>query len=372
MKKVKHLVVGSGLSGIVLAERIASQLNEEVLVIDQRDHLGGNCYDYKEHNIHVHKYGTHILHTSDENVWSYLSKFTKWEPYMHEVKGIIDGKECPIPFNINAIQQMFPKSMADKLESKLIEKFGYNVKVPILELRNQEDKDLNFLAEYIYEKIFLDYTVKQWGIKPEDLDPSVTGRVPVYISKDDRYFQCKYQAIPRNGYTAMMQEIVNHPNITLKLNTDFMSIKDEIEYENLYYTGAIDEFFDYKHGELPYRSLTLDFVTYDKEYFQSNSVINYPCNYDFTRTGEYKYFLDDKSDKTIVSYEYPKEYIRGKTERYYPIIKSENQALYEKYLEEAKKHDNIIFFGRLGDYRYYDMDKCVARSLEVFEQIKNK
>ncbi|HFU2586965.1 TPA: UDP-galactopyranose mutase, partial [Campylobacter jejuni] len=225
--------------------------------------------------------------------------------------------------------------------------------------------DLEFLAEYIYKKVFLGYTVKQWGAKPEELDFSVSARVPVYISRDDRYFVDTYQAIPKDGYTKMIENIINHSLIEVQLNTDFKDIKKDIEYERLFYTGAIDEFFDYKFGRLPYRSLNIVFETFDKEYMQSGPQINYPENYDFTRSVEYKYYLDEKSNKTILSYEFPCEYEEGKNERYYPIPNDENQKLYERYLNEAAKLNNVYFLGRLGDYKYYDMDKTVERVLKI-------
>lgn len=369
---IKNLIVGCGFSGATLANKIATELNEEVVIIDAKNHIGGNCYDYYDRNgICIHQYGTHIFHTNLKNVWDYVSRFTKWNPYMHTVKGLIDGQLVPIPFNLNAIHQVFPKSIADKLEQKLIDRFGFNVKVPILQLRGTGDKDLEFLADYIYEKIFLHYTLKQWGMKPEDLDPAVTGRVPVYISRDDRYFQDKYQGIPLQGYSKVIEKMLAHPKIQVKLNTQFEEIRDKVSYDRLFYTGPIDEFFGYELGELPYRSLKFDFVEFDKPYFQSGACINYPNNYDFTRIGEYKYFLDDKSDKTVVSFEYPQSFKRGENERYYPIVKDENGELYAKYLEKAKALPNVYFLGRLGDYKYYDMDKAIARALELFERIKN-
>ena len=372
MKHVKNLIVGAGFSGATLAHKIATELNEEVAIIDSKSHIGGNCYDYYDHNgICIHQYGTHIFHTNLKNVWDFVSQFTKWNPYMHSVKGLIDGQLVPIPFNLNSIHQVFPRSIADKLESKLIETFGFNVKVPILKLRDTGDKDLAFLADYIYEKIFLHYTLKQWGMKPEDLDPAVTGRVPVYISRDDRYFQDKYQGIPLQGYTKVIEKMLDHSKIKVSLNTPFEKIKNDVTYDRLFYTGPIDEFFNYELGELPYRSLKFDFIEFDKPYFQSSSVINYPNNYDFTRIGEYKYFLDDKSNKTVVSFEYPQAFKNGENDRYYPIVKDENGALYAEYLEKAKTLPNVYFLGRLGDYKYYDMDKAIARALEVFERIKN-
>ncbi|MBD5405588.1 UDP-galactopyranose mutase [bacterium] len=361
----QNLIVGCGITGITLARRIAEEKQEKVLIIDKKNHIGGNCYDYYDEGICIHKYGTHIFHTDNENVWNFLSTFTKWHPYMHKVKAVVEGIEIPVPFNINSIEMVFPSSMSEKLQTKLIEKFGFGKKVSILELKKCNDKDLEILANYIYNNIFLNYTLKQWGVKPEDLDPLVTGRVPVYISKDNRYFQNRFQGIPLNGYTEMMKKILNHPLIEVKLNTDYKDVKELLQYDHIYYTGAIDEYFNYKFGELPYRSINLDFQKYDKEFYQSNSVINYPNNYSFTRIGEYKYFLNDKSDKTIVSFEYPEKFENGKNERYYPIINEENLSLYQKYLTEAQKDERITFLGRLGDYKYYDMDKAIERVLNM-------
>jgi len=370
---IENLIVGCGISGAVMANKIATELAEEVLIIDEKPHIAGNCYDYLDKNgICVHQYGTHIFHTNLKNVWDYLSNFTKWYPYMHQVKGCIDGQEVPIPFNLNSIHQVFPISIAEKFEQKLIDRFGFNVKVPILQLRGTGDKDLEFLADYVYEKVFLNYTLKQWGMKPEDLDPAVTGRVPVYISRDNRYFQDTYQGIPLEGYTKVIEKMLDHPKIQIKLNTRFEEIKDQVSYKRLFYTGPIDEFFNYELGELPYRSLKFDFMEFNKPYFQSCACINYPNNYDFTRIGEYKYFLDNRSEKTVVSFEYPEAFERGKNERYYPIVKDENCELYSKYLEKIKDLPNVYFFGRLGDYKYYDMDKAINRALELFESIKTK
>lgn len=371
MRKVKNLVVGCGLSGIVLAERIASQKHEEVLIIDRRDHIGGNVFDYRDEKtgITVHKYGPHVFHTNSKQVWDYLSQFTDWHRFMYRVRAVIDGIEVNIPFNLDSLHKVFPASLANKLETKLIEKFGFNKKVPILELRKSNDADLEFLAEYVYQKVFLGYTVKQWGVKPEDLDPSVSGRVPVYVSRDDRYFQDKYQAIPADGYTKMVENILNNPLIRVELNTDFKDIKNDIEYDRLFFSGAIDEFFDYKFGALPYRSLDIVFKTHDTEYLQSGPQINFPENYDYTRSVEYKYYLDEKSNKTVVSYEYSCPHVDGKNERYYPIPDAENQDLYNKYASAAQELKNVWFIGRLGDYKYYNMDQTVLRALELFAEI---
>ena len=343
MRKVKNLIVGCGLSGIVLAERLASQKHEEVLIIDRRNHIGGNIYDYKdkETGITVHQYGPHVFHTNSKEVWDYLSQFTQWHRFMYRVKAVMDGIEVNIPFNLDSLHKVFPRSLADKLEVKLLEKFGFNKKVPILELRQSNDKDLEFLAQYVYEKVFLGYTVKQWGVKPEDLDPSVSGRVPIYISRDDRYFQDKYQAIPEDGYTAMVKKILDNQLIKVELNMDFNQVRNEIEYERLFFSGAIDEYFNYELGRLPYRSLDIVFKTHNREYLQSGPQMNYPENYDYTRSVEYKYYLDEKADKTIVSYEYSCPYKEGKNERYYPIPDKDNQELYEKYSAKAKELENV-------------------------------
>ena len=367
---MKNIVVGAGISGATVA-RVLAERGEQILVIDSKEHIGGNCYDYRDANgICVHKYGTHIFHTDVKPACDFASRFTKWYPYMHKVVGLIDGQLVPIPFNLNSIRQVFPEALAARLEEKLVERFGFNKKVPILELRKTDDADLNFLAEYIYQKVFLIYTMKQWGVKPEDLDPAVTGRVPVYVSRDDRYFQNRWQGIPQDGYTPMLERMLDHENITVKLNTSWNDVKEECRDWRIFYTGPVDELMGWQFGDLPYRSIELDFREYDREFFQPSSVVNYPENYDFTRIGEYKYFLDDKSPKTVVSFEYPSAYQRGVNEPYYPIASDENAALYQKYLEAARaEYKDIHFLGRLGDYKYYDMDKAIARALELVESL---
>lgn len=372
MQKVRNLVVGCGLSGVVLAERLSSVYGEDVLIIDRRPHIGGNIYDYKDEStgITVHQYGPHVFHTNSQEVWNYLSQFTQWHRFMYRVKAVIDGKEVNIPFNLDSLYKVFPHTLAEKLEIKLLDLFGFNRKVPILELRKSQDKDLESLAQHIYQKVFWGYTIKQWGVKPEELDPSVSGRVPVFISRDDRYFQDIYQSIPAAGYTAMVANMLKNPLIKVKLNTDFASIKEQVQYERLFFSGAIDEYFNYEFGPLPYRSLDIVFKKYNREYFQSGPQINFPENYDYTRSVEYKYYLDEKSDKTVVSYEYPCAFEIGKNERYYPIPENKNQTLYNRYLAKAKELKNVYFIGRLGDYKYYNMDQTVIRALTILKTIK--
>jgi len=376
-----YIIIGAGFSGSVIAERIANVLNQKVLIIEKRNHIGGNCYDYKdENNIIIHKYGPHLFHTDYKDVFDYLSNFTEWQLYHHKVLAFIDGKKVPIPFNLNTLYEVFPKTLAEKLETKLLNKYHYNSKIPILELLREEDDGLKFLANFIYEKVFKNYTAKQWGLKPEDIDPQVTARVPIYISRDNRYFTDKYQAIPKDGYTKIFERMLNHPNIKIMLNTDFKELIN-INYENkkiffmgqeykgkLIFTGMIDELFNFKYGYLPYRSLELKFESIGQEYYQEAPVVNYPNDYDFTRITEFKHIHPTQSYKTTILKEYPKAYQPNIDVPYYPVFTKENQELYNKYKEEAERFNNLILIGRLAEYRYYDMDDAVKRALEVFEE----
>lgn len=364
----RNLVAGAGLSGAVLANLIADKLDEKVVVIERRGEIAGNIYDYKdkETGITIHKYGPHIFHTNNKKVWDYLSHFTGWHLFFLKPNAVFEGNICTLPFTLTTLYEVFSAPMAQRIEEKLIKNYGWGVKVPILQLKENEDADLKFIADYVYEHMFKNYTTKQWGLKPEDIDPSVTARVPVYISHDRRYFQDKYQGIPINGYTKMIENILNHPNIELRLHTDFKDVKEK--FDRVFYSGAIDEYFNYKFGELPYRSLYFDVQTINKEYYQKTAMTNYPNNYDFTRITEHKYFLDEKSDKTVISIEYPQQFERGKNERYYPISNPETQALYAKYKQEAGKIDGLYFIGRLGGYKYYNMDLAVEKIFEFFER----
>ena len=363
------LVVGAGFSGATIANLLAEKSNEKVLIIDKKKHIGGNCYDYRDKTgIMIHAYGTHVFHTKSEKVWNYLKQFTDFNTYMHKVVGLIDGIETHIPFNFNSLYDVFPKSYAELLEQKLLDNFNINTKVPILEFQKQDDDDLKYLANYVYQKIFLYYTTKQWGATPKDVDDAVTARVPVYLSKDDRYFQDRFQGIPLEGYTQVIKNMLKNKNIKVKLNTDFKDVNWK-KFDKVFFTGSIDEFFNYKYGQLPYRSVSFKLETHNKEFYQSCACVNYPSNYDFTRIHEYKYFLDDKSDKTVIAKEYSEEFELGKNERYYPIPNEDNFDLYHKYLYEAEKYPNVFFLGRLGDYKYYNMDAAIKRALELYESL---
>lgn len=377
-----YIIIGSGFAGSVIAERITNVLDKKVLLIEKRCNVGGNCYDYVDGNgIFVHRYGPHIFHTEIKQVWEYISNFTDWYSYKHEVLGSINGKKVPIPFNINSLDELIPQ--AEILEKKLVKQFGYDVKVPILNLREIKDGDIEFLANFVYEKVFLNYTKKQWGFKPEELDPSVTARVPINISKDNRYFQDPYQGVPLKGYKNLFRRMLSNSNINILLNRDFKDFIDlDFDEKRIYvngcefkgkliHTGPIDEFFDYKFGKLPYRSLRFEFETHNKEYFQEVGTVNYPNDHDYTRITEFKHITGQKHPKTTIVKEYPQDYdedVEGKEIPYYPIPKHENLKIYEKYKELSKSFSNVIFVGRLAEYKYYNMDLVVKRALDVFEE----
>ncbi|NLC27622.1 MAG: UDP-galactopyranose mutase [Campylobacteraceae bacterium] len=376
---IDYIIAGSGLAGVVMAERIATQFDKKVLIVEKRNHIAGNCYDEKDENsILVHRYGPHLFHTNSKQVMDYLSNFTQWDLYSHEVLASVDGKKIPIPFNLNSLYEVFPTSKAKTIEDKLLEAYRYNSKVPILDLKKSNDKDLLFLASFIYEKIFVNYSAKQWRMKPEDMDGEVTARVPIFVGRDNRYFNDRYQMIPKYGYTKMVEKMINHKNIKVMLNTDFKeicSLEDEEFYffgskfdGKVIYTGQIDELFDHKFGKLPYRSVNMKFETIEQEYYQEKATINYPNDYDFTRITEFKHIHPTDSRKTTILKEYPQEYKAGLNTPYYPVLTQDNQDKYNQYLEYSKEFENLILVGRLAEYRYYDMDDIVKRALEVFEQ----
>ncbi|OUD12388.1 UDP-galactopyranose mutase [Thioflexithrix psekupsensis] len=372
--KFDWMIVGAGFTGAVLAERIASQLGQKVLIVEQRNHIAGNAYDdYDEHGVLIHHYGPHIFHTNARYIWDYLSQFTTWRPYYHRVLGVIDGQTVPIPFNLNSLYALFPPRYADKLAEQLIQQYGFNVKVPILKIKEEAEKsgqaDLKFLADYIYRNVFHNYTLKQWDLTPEQLSPSVTARVPIYVSRDDRYFQDSYQGMPAQGYTALFKRLLAHPNIKVLLNADYREIAALIPHNRLIYTGAIDDFFDHVHGELPYRSLAFKFTHHPEDVQQAVGTVNYPNEYQYTRITEFKHLTGQRIAGSTCVAEYPQAYRRGENIPYYPIPRDDYREQYHRYLEEAKKcNPQVIFAGRLADYQYYNMDQAVARALTIFKK----
>ena len=370
------VIIGAGLAGSVLAERFAKS-GKKILVIERRKHIAGNCYDELDANgILIHKYGPHLFHTDDAKIWEYLSQFTEWTIYHHRVKAVVDGLPVPLPFNLNTLREVFPSSLADKLEAALLKNFDYGKRVPILELKKSADADLQFLADFIYEKIFLHYTEKQWGLPPDKLSDAVTARVPILIGRDDRYFSDRFQGVPKFGYAQLVENMLDHKNIKLLLNTDSREVMEfSGEYVRLFrkrfkgrliYTGQLDELFDKKFGALPYRSLDMKFETLEAEKFQAAPVVNYPNNYDFTRITEFKQIHPTQSTRTTILREYPQAYVAGVNEPYYPLFTDEARAAYEKYSAELAAFKNVTAVGRLAEYRYYDMDDVVKRALEVF------
>lgn len=363
------LIVGAGFTGCTLAERIATQLNRKVVLVDRRPRVGGNAYDeYDDNGVLVHRFGPHIFHTNSTKVFDYLSTFTEWRAYEHRVQVAIGGRKVPAPFNLNSLHSLFPAPEAAEMEGLLAGTYGEGAKVPILKMREHPHPRVRKLAEFIYENVFYGYTLKQWRLAPEDLDPSVTGRVPVHISRDDRYFQDRFQTMPAAGYSALFQRMLRHPNIEIVLNCDHRAAHG-IRFRRMIYTGPIDEFFDYVHGELPYRSIRFDFLTAQEEWHQGCGTVNYPNDYEYTRITEQKYLSGQSLPKSTLVVEYPEAHVRGRNEPYYPVPREENRNRYERYLRELRAlNGSVVMAGRLADYKYYNMDQAVARAMKVFEE----
>jgi UDP-galactopyranose mutase len=357
-----YMIVGAGFAGSVLAERLASVANKKVLVVEQRDHIGGNAYDYyNHHGILVHKYGPHIFHTNSKKVFDYLSQFTPWRPYEHRVLASVDGQLVPLPINLNTINTLYGL----QLNCDQVEAF-YNLRAEKIDrIVTSEDVVVSKIGRELYEKFFKGYTRKQWDLDPCDLDASVTSRVPTRANRDNRYFTDTYQAMPMHGYTKMFRNMLSHPNIKVMLNTDYKEVIDIIPYQRMIYTGPIDSYFDYCYGRLPYRSIEFKFDTFDTEVYQPTGTINFPNEHAYTRITEFKYLTGQKHPKTSIVYEYPK----ADGDPYYPIPRPENAELYKKYKALADSMSNTYFTGRLGTYKYYNMDQVVAQSLTLFEKL---
>ena len=357
-----YLIVGAGFAGSVLAERLASQAGKKVLIIDKRNHIAGNAYDYyNEDGILIHKYGPHIFHTNSKDVFEYLSKFTEWRPYEHRVLASVDGQLVPIPINLTTINQLYGLN----LNSSQVEEFFASKAEKVAQVKTSEDVVVSKVGRELYEKFFRGYTRKQWDLDPSELDASVTARVPTRINKDDRYFTDTYQAMPLHGYTVMFQNMLNHPNIKVMLNTDYKEVIDMIPHKELIYTGPIDAYFDYCYGKLPYRSLEFKFETIDKEVFQPTGTVNYPNEQLYTRITDFKYLTGQNHPKTAVVYEFP----RAEGDPYYPVPRPENAEIYKKYQQLAATMTNTYFVGRLATYKYYNMDQVVAQALTTFKKI---
>jgi len=358
-----YLIVGAGFAGSVLAERLASQLHQRVLLVERRSHIGGNAYDhFDDDGLLVHKYGPHIFHTNAGDVFEYLSQFTQWRPYQHRVLANVDGQLVPLPINLDTINRLYGLS----LTTFQLEEFFASIAEPKESIRTSEDVVVSKVGRELYEKFFRNYTRKQWGLDPSELDATVTARVPVRTNRDDRYFTDTYQVMPLHGYTRMFEKMLAHPNIKILLNTDYCEIKAVIPYRHLIYTGPIDEFFDFRYGKLPYRSLAFEFKTFNMPVYQPGAVVNYPNDYAYTRVTEFKYLTGQEHAKTSVVYEYP----RAEGDPYYPVPRSENTERYKRYKAQADTTPDVHFVGRLATYKYYNMDQVVAQALTLFKRIE--
>ena len=380
------LVIGAGAAGAVAARELAERGGKRVLVLERRAHVGGNTYDrFDGHGVLIHQYGPHIFHTSSARVYEYLSRFTEWRPYEHQVVANIpqgEGRlEYPVPFNLVSLRAAFPPEDAARLEDKLVSAYGREKKVTILELRQNPDPEIAALADYVYDHVFVRYTMKQWGQTPEEIDPATTARVPVFLSEDCRYFQDQYQGMPLEGYTPLFQRMLDHPDITVELNCDAaarLRLADGAVYLDgapfagtVIYTGAADELFGCKYGRLPYRTLDFAFETHPVDFWQSRGTVNYTMDRDYTRITEFKYLTGQElPGATTIMKEYSRAYTGAEGEvPYYAIINAGNNALYAKYRAEADRYPDFHLLGRLAEYKYYNMDAIAARALELCDDL---
>jgi len=383
------LVIGAGFAGAVVAGELARRGQKKVLVLERRNHIGGNAYDRLDHaGVLVHQYGPHIFHTNDQRVFDYLSQYTAWNGYQHRVVTNIPAQtgkdterlEFPVPFNLTSLEVVFGKEQASQWEKMLIQRYGAEKKVPILELRQDPAPEIAALSDYIYEHVFVHYTMKQWGQRPEEIDPATTARVPIFLSRDDRYFQDRYQGLPLDGYTPLFQKLLRHPNLTVELNTNAMSrlslrettcLDGEPFDGPVIFTGATDELFQWKYGPLPYRTLNFQFETFPKEFYQSHGTVNYTVDQDYTRITEFKHMtLQSCPGVTTIVKESAKDYTGLPDEiPYYAIINAKNNALYAKYRAESERFSNLYLLGRLAEYKYYNMDAMVGRALQLADRL---
>ena len=377
----KIIVVGAGLSGATIA-RLFADSGKDVTVVDKRPTIGGNAYDYVDKNgITVQPYGPHIFHTKEKEVFDFLSKFTEWNAYEHKVLANVKGKLVPVPFNLTSLYACFPKAKADRINKILTEEIGLDKHVSILQLRQHENAEIREFANFVYSNIFYKYTKKQWKMKPEELGNTVMDRVPVYVSHEDRYFTDDYQFMPKNGFTEMITNMLRHPHIRLKLNTEagsILSFEDGKVYLEgkefkgvVVYTGRVEEIFGYRFGALPYRTLKFKFKTVKCPSFQKAAVVNYTTSHRFTRITEFTKFTCETKDKTVIVKEYSKK-CKKSDMPYYPVPTEKNYLQYDKYVQEAKKYKNLYLLGRLANYKYINMDIAVLNAMKTFDKISEE
>ncbi|WP_184231413.1 UDP-galactopyranose mutase [Xanthomonas arboricola] len=360
-----YLIIGAGFAGSVLAERLAAGLGKRVLVVDRRPHIGGNAYDFHDDaGVLIHRYGPHIFHTNAQRIVDYLSNFTQWRPYEHRVLAQVGEQQVPIPINMTTLNRLYGLQLTTEEDAAA---FLASRAEPVADIQTSEDVVINQVGRELYETFFQGYTRKQWGLDPSQLDKSVTSRVPTRTNDDDRYFTDTFQQMPLHGYTRMFERMLDHPNIKVMLNTDYREIRDELDYDQLVYSGPVDEYFDYCYGKLPYRSLRFQHSTVDQEHFQSVATVNYPAeDVAYTRITEYKHLTGQQHPKTSLTHEYPS----AEGDPYYPIPRAENAELYRRYERLAAETPNVTFLGRLGTYKYYNMDQVVGQALALFKRIE--
>jgi UDP-galactopyranose mutase len=368
-ERYDYLIVGAGFAGSVLAERLASQHGARVLIMDRRDHVGGNAYDEpNDAGILYHKYGPHIFHTNSQQVVEYLSQFTEWRPYEHRVLAHVRGQLVPIPINRTTLNKLFDAGL--KTDEDAAEYLASRAE-PVEEIRTSEDVVVNAVGQELYKLFFRGYTRKQWGLDPSELDKQVTSRIPTRTNEDDRYFSDTFQAMPLEGYTKMFERMLDNPLIDVRTGVDFAELKDRASEvaDHIIYTGPVDEYFDFRFGKLPYRSLKFDHQTLKQRQFQPVAVVNYPSeDVPFTRISEYKHLTGQEAPVTTVTYEYPS----AEGDPYYPIPRPENQELFKKYEALADETEGVTFVGRLATYRYYNMDQIVGQALATFRRMDEK
>jgi UDP-galactopyranose mutase len=359
------LIVGAGFAGAVLAERLASQRGDKVLVIDRRNHIGGNAYDHlNDAGVLIHRYGPHIFHTNSQAILDHLSQFTAWRPYEHRVLGQVDGQLVPIPINLDTINSLYGLNLTSE---ELTDWFAARAE-KVASIETSEDVVVSVVGRELYEKFFQGYTRKQWGLDPSQLDKSITARVPIRTNRDDRYFTDAHQCMPAEGYTRMFEKMLDQPNIAVMLGTDYRQIAACVPHRRLIYTGPIDEYFDFRHGKLPYRSLRFEHETLATEWAQPTGTVNYPQTEDFTRISEYKHMTGQTHPMTAITREYPE----AEGDPYYPILHPDSAATFKRYEALAARTPDVLFVGRLATFRYYNMDQVTGQALATFRRIEER
>jgi UDP-galactopyranose mutase len=357
-----YLIVGAGFAGSVLAERLASQLDRRVLICDRRPHVGGNAYDrFNDAGVLVHQYGPHIFHTASARIFKYLSQFSAFRPYEHKVLASVDGQLVPFPINLNTLEALYGRAF----DAETAEAFLRARAEPVAHARTSEEIVVSKIGRELYEKLFRNYTRKQWGRDPSELDASVAARVPARMNRDDRYFTDEFQAMPVHGYTRLFENMLSHPNISILLNTDYRDVVNEVGFGGMIYTGPVDAFFEHRYGRLAYRSLQFKFETYAADKLQPVAVVNYPNEHAYTRVTEFKHLTGQLHHETTLVYEYP----TGEGDPYYPVPSPETAEMYRRYKLLADAIPNVHFVGRLATYKYYNMDQVVGQALATFDKI---